>query len=108
MIAVMFGFLSCQDDKNDIIDRKYQLVWEDEFNGPAGTAPDAAKWAYDIGIGPGNDGWGNQELQYYTDRPENASLDGAGNLAITARSESYAGRSFTSARLNTKGIFAQA
>jgi beta-glucanase (GH16 family) len=107
MMAVILGFQSCLEDKNDLIDREYQLVWEDEFNGAAGTAPDATKWTYDIGIGPGNDGWGNQELQYYTDRPENASLDGAGNLAITARSESYAGRAFTSARLNTKGIFAQ-
>ena len=107
MLAVMLGFQNCQDDKNDLIERKYQLVWEDDFNGAAGTAPDTTKWAYDLGVGPGNDGWGNNELQYYTDRPENASLDGAGNLAITARSESYAGRSFTSARLNTKGNYVQ-
>jgi beta-glucanase (GH16 family) len=107
MLAVMLGFQNCQDDKNDLIERKYQLVWEDDFNGDAGTSPDTTKWAYDLGVGPGNDGWGNQELQYYTDRPENASLDGAGNLAITARSESYAGRAFTSARLNTKGNYAQ-
>lgn len=99
---------TCSDDDSDIVDRNYQLVWEDDFDGPAGSSPDAAKWTYDIGIGPGNDGWGNQELQYYTDRPENAALDGSGNLAITARSESYSGRSFTSARLNTKGIFTQA
>ena len=108
LIVVFFAFWSCQEDDNSIVDRKYQLVWEDDFAGAAGTAPEAAKWAYDIGIGPGNDGWGNNELQYYTDRPENVSLDGAGNLAITARSESYAGRAFTSARLNTKGIFNQA
>ena len=105
---IAFAFWSCQDDGNDIIDRNYQLVWEDNFTGPAGQSPDATKWTYDIGIGPGNDGWGNQELQYYTDRPENVALDGAGNLAITARSESYAGRAFTSARINTKGIFSQA
>lgn len=108
LIAFSFTFWRCQDDNNDIIDRNYQLVWEDDFSGPAGQSPDAAKWTYDIGIGPGNDGWGNQELQYYTDRPENVALDGAGNLAITARSESYAGRAFTSARLNTKGLFNQA
>ena len=105
--AALFTFGGCKDDDNAIVDRNYQLVWEDNFNGPSGNAPDPTKWAYDIGIGPGNDGWGNQELQYYTDRPENASLDGAGNLAITARSESFGGRSFTSARLNTKGIFNQ-
>ena len=107
LIVVSSAFLGCKDDDNAIIDRNYQLVWEDDFAGLAGTAPDATKWTYDIGIGPGNDGWGNQELEYYTDRTENASLDGAGNLAITARSESFGGRSFTSARLKTKGIFAQ-
>lgn len=108
LTGICFTSWSCEDDENAVIDRNYQLVWEDNFDGPAGTLPDAAKWTYDIGIGPGNDGWGNQELQYYTDRPENVSLDGAGNLAITARSESYAGRGFTSARINTKGIFDQA
>ena len=100
--------LGCQDDDNAIVDRNYQLVWEDDFTGQAGQSPDATKWAYDIGIGPGNDGWGNNELQYYTNRPENVALDGQGNLAITARRESYAGRAFTSARINTKGIFTQA
>jgi len=108
LIVFSFAFWSCKDDDNAIIDRNYQLVWEDNFDGPAGQAPDATKWTYDIGIGPGNDGWGNNELEYYTDRPENVALDGAGNLAITARSESYAGRSFTSARINTKGLFDQA
>ena len=108
LILMFCGFWSCQDEDNVIVDRDYQLVWEDNFDGSAGKAPDATKWAYDIGIGPGNDGWGNQELQYYTNRPENVALDGTGNLAITARRESYAGRGFTSARLNTKGIFAQA
>lgn len=109
LLAVLFcAFGSCQDDDNAIADRNYQLVWEDDFAGAAGTSPDTSKWAFDIGIGPGNDGWGNQELQYYTDRLENIALDGSGNLAITARRESFGGRAFTSARLNTKGIFAQA
>lgn len=106
-LSVCF-FWACRDDDNGLVERNYQLVWEDNFDGAAGTAPDGAKWTYDIGIGPGNDGWGNQELQYYTNRPENIALDGTGNLAITARSESYAGRAFTSARINTKGIFSQA
>lgn len=107
LVAMSFVFWTCQDDDNTIVDRQYQLVWEDDFSGPAASAPDAAKWTYDIGIGPGNDGWGNNELEYYTNRPENVALDGAGNLAITARSESFGGRSFTSARINTKGIFEQ-
>lgn len=105
--ATSIIFWSCQDDDNAIVDRNYQLVWEDNFTGATGQSPDAAKWAFDIGIGPGNDGWGNQELQYYTNRPENVALDGKGNLAITARSESFGGRSFTSARLKTQGIFSQ-
>lgn len=106
--VILFSFWSCQDSNNVIPDRNYQLVWEDNFDGIEGQSPDSTKWAFDIGIGPGNDGWGNQELQYYTDRAENISLDGAGNLAITARSESYGGRSFTSGRINTKGLFQQA
>jgi len=84
----------------------YTLVWSDEFN--AGSAPDSEKWTYDIG---GN-GWGNQELEYYTNRPENAKVQ-AGNLVITARQETYTGadgvtRNFTSARLKTHGLFSQA
>ncbi len=106
IIAGLFTCWGCEDD-NDIIKKDWQLVWEDDFDGPAGQSPDAASWNYDIGIGPGNDGWGNQELQYYTDRPENVALDGNGNLAIVARSESFGGRGFTSARINTRGLFEQ-
>jgi beta-glucanase (GH16 family) len=108
LIGLSCTLWRCQDEDNDIANRNYQLVWEDNFTGAANQLPDASKWTYDIGIGPGNDGWGNNELQYYTDRPENASLDGAGNLAITARFENFGGRAFTSARLKTKGIFDQA
>ena len=85
--------------------RNWQLVWSDEFNGVAGVSPDATKWKYDIGTG--NNGWGNAELEYYTNRTSNASLDGNGNLAITAKSEMYAGSAFTSARIKTLGFFEQ-
>jgi beta-glucanase (GH16 family) len=78
------------------------LVWEDEFDGPAGAKPDASKWRQETG----GSGWGNGELQYYTDSASNASLDGDGNLAITARRETpdsgvchYGPCEFTSARL---------
>lgn len=84
----------------------WQLVWQDEFEGLASQRPDSTKWTYDIGTG--NNGWGNQELQYYTDRQENIYLDGDGNLAITARRESFGGQPFTSARINTQGLFEQA
>ena len=86
--------------------RNWQLVWSDEFNGVAGVSPDATKWKYDIGTG--NNGWGNAELEYYTNRASNVSLDGSGNLAITAKSEMYAGSAFTSARIKTSGFFEQA
>ena len=82
---------------------KWNLVWSDEFDGPAGTSPDPAYWEYDTG----GSGWGNDELQFYTARPENVSLDGDGFLAITARKEEYQGRAYTSARINTRGKFEQ-
>ena len=73
-----------------------KLVWADEFNKPG--LPDSTKWGYDVG---GN-GWGNNELQFYTkSRPENARIEG-GNLIIEARKESYQGRNYTSARLLTQ------
>ena len=75
----------------------WKLVWSDEFNGPANTLPDAAKWTYDLGAG----GWGNQELEIYTRQPENTSLDGEGHLIIRAIKTDN-GR-YTSARLKTQG-----
>jgi beta-glucanase (GH16 family) len=75
------------------------LVWSDEFDGAAGALPDPARWSYDLGGG----GWGNGELQTYTNRPENAALDGAGHLVITARREALDGAGYTSARLHTRG-----
>jgi beta-glucanase (GH16 family) len=83
----------------------YQIVWQDEFDGTQGQGPDSTKWVFDIGTG--ENGWGNQELQYYTNRSENISLDGTGNLIITARRESFGGRAFTSARIKTQGLFEQ-
>lgn len=84
------------------------LIWSDDFTGAANIAPDPAKWGYDIGVG--SDGWGNQELEYYTSRTQNAFLDGAGHLVIKASKETYTGndgitRGYTSARLLTKGKF---
>jgi beta-glucanase (GH16 family) len=86
----------------------YKLVWNDEFSGPNGAPPDSSKWTYDAG---GN-GWGNNELEYYTNRTKNAQIQG-GNLVITAQKETYTGsdgvaRNYTSARLKTQGLFSQA
>lgn len=104
--ALMFLLTGCDlENSNPPVQRNYQLVWEDNFDGAAGSSPDAARWGYDIGTGM--DGWGNQELQYYTDRPENVALDGNGNLVITARSENFGGQPYTSARIKTEDIFDQ-
>jgi len=86
----------------------YALVWSDEFDGKNGSVPDASKWTYDIG----GSGWGNHELEFYTNRVENARIED-GNLVITARQEAYAGPdgakfNYTSARLKTQGLFSQA
>lgn len=105
--GLLFGVSSCTEDSaTPLPERNFQLVWEDNFDGAAGTSPDASRWTYDIGTG--DNGWGNQELQYYTDRPENVSLDGNGNLVMTAIAENFSGSPFTSARITTKGLFSQA
>jgi beta-glucanase (GH16 family) len=105
---LLITLLGCETENVQKLEqRNWQLVWSDEFDGAAGVSPDAAKWKFDIGVGPNNDGWGNSELEYYTNRPSNASLDGNGNLAITAKKEVYAGSAFTSARIKTAGLFQQ-
>jgi len=78
----------------------WQLIWSDEFDGAAGATLDQSKWNFEIGRG--QNGWGNNELQYYTDRTENAALDGEGNLIITAREESFDGANYTSSRITTQ------
>ena len=60
---------------------EWQLAWSDEFELPAGTPPNPANWTSEIN----GHGWGNQELQYYTDSTDNAAHDGEGNLVITLR-----------------------
>jgi len=82
-------------------------VWSDEFSGPDGSSPDPSKWTYSIGGG----GWGNNELEYHTNRPANAYIE-KGNLVIAALEEKYTGadgvtRNYTSARMKTQGLFTQ-
>ncbi|MFK7969685.1 MAG: family 16 glycosylhydrolase [Bacteroidia bacterium] len=104
LLTVSFVLGSCNNDPG-VTERNYELVWEDNFDGAEGTSPDATKWTYDIGRG--QNGWGNAELQYYTDNPENVSMDGEGNLAIVSREESIGGASYTSGRIKTEGLFTQ-
>jgi len=92
----------------------WTLAWSDEFNGPAGSAVDGTKWVAEVGNG--SNGWGNHQLEYNTNSTRNASMDGAGNLVITAIKESLGKRyrcwygecQYTSARLKTQGRFEQA
>ncbi|PQJ16720.1 glycoside hydrolase family 16 protein [Aureicoccus marinus] len=71
------------------------LIFEEEFD--TGTL-DTATWNYEIGTG--ENGWGNGESQYYTDRPENIVVED-GMLKITARQENFAGSAYTSSRIQT-------
>jgi beta-glucanase (GH16 family) len=85
----------------------YVLTWSDEFSGANGALPDSSKWVMETG---GN-GWGNNELETYTNRTQNAHQQD-GNLVITANKETYTGsdgitREYTSARIKTAGLFAQ-
>jgi beta-glucanase (GH16 family) len=84
------------DDRPAQTDSRWKLVWSDEFDTPG--EPDRKKWGYDLG---GN-GWGNNELQNYTDRRTNSRIEG-GRLIIEAHKESLDKSAYTSARLVSKG-----
>ncbi len=75
---------------------RWQLVWSDEFDQPNGSFPDPARWNYAIG----GTGWGNAELQYYTDDPNNAYIEN-GMLVIKAEKKNYMENEYVSASLNT-------
>jgi len=94
-IAIISG---CSTDEKQTVTTMNQLVMQDEFD--VDGAPNSTFWSYNIGTGSG--GWGNNELQYYTDRPENIVVED-GMLKITAKQESYMGSGYTSARILTKG-----
>lgn len=93
-----------EPEPEPVIDENFDnLVWSDDFNDDG--APDSGKWAFELGDGcPNLCGWGNQEAQYYTDRPENIVIEN-GVLKIIAKRESLGGSSFTSARIKTQGKF---
>ncbi|GIP23112.1 RICIN domain-containing protein [Paenibacillus sp. J22TS3] len=76
----------------------WKLVWSDEFDS---STLNRSNWTPEIGTG--NGGWGNNELQYYTDRSQNLQVTG-GNLVITARKEAYGGMNYTSARIKTQNL----
>lgn len=105
LIANSFDFITTNEPellqeriKLSPISNGMKLIWSDEFNGKG--APDSAKWDYNIG----GEGWGNNESQYYTSRPENVNVQN-GILSIKVIKEDYKGSNYTSARILTKNKF---
>jgi len=99
----LVGFANCSQSQTPPTQSsqvKYEFdstpIWQDEFN--YSGKPDVKKWSYDLG----GDGWGNHELENYTDKSENARVEN-GHLIIEARKESSGKQNYSSARLVTKG-----
>ncbi len=88
--------ITSEDESTDEFSTQFNtLIWSDEFN--VNGAPDASKWTYDLGAG----GWGNQELQTYTNNADNIIIEDD-LLKITARAN---GGAYTSARLKSEDLF---
>lgn len=101
-LGVLLTVVSCNTDETQKVTNFTELVMSDEFDTEG--APDSSIWKFEIGTG--DNGWGNQELQYYTNRTENVKVDN-GYLLITAKKEDFEGSNYTSGRLITKGLFEQ-
>lgn len=102
LLIVISIFSGCTVDETQTVTEFKNLVWQDEFDNDG--QPNPENWSYNIGTG--ENGWGNNELQFYTNRPENVTVQN-GILIITAKEEEYNGSSYTSARIITKGKFEQ-
>jgi beta-glucanase (GH16 family) len=100
-LLITLALYSCEDDSQTVVSFE-QLVVQDEFDSDGALNGDI--WNFDIGTGI--NGWGNNELQYYTNRPENIQVQN-GFLIVTAREESYRGSNYTSAKILTKGKIEQ-
>ena len=113
-LFMVISCLGCQSEpvparKPNIIDAniaestrtEWRLLWSDEFNSSTRTVIDPQKWRYDVG----GHGWGNQQLEFNTDRDVNALQSGDGYLELIARKERFQGNEYTSARINTKALF---
>ncbi len=105
LVVILVGTITgCETDETQTVATFTNLVLDENFD--TDGAPNPQVWGFDIGNGPNGDGWGNQELQYYTDRSDNVRIEN-GFLLITAREESFEGSQFTSARLLTQDLFEQ-
>jgi len=101
LLVIFNGITSCSTDETQTVANFHTITMQDEFDQDG--APNSSIWTYDIG---GN-GWGNNELQYYTDRSQNVAVQN-GYLIITAEKENFEEASYTSARILSKGLFEQA
>ena len=101
-ILAFFLVASCNSDETQEVTTLTDRILVDNFD--VDGAPNSAIWNYETGTG--ENGWGNNELQYYTDRPENIKVED-GMLHITAVEESFMGSGYTSARITTKGLFSK-
>lgn len=103
IILLLLFAIACNETTDSELeeerDLEYELVWYDEFEG---NELDTDKWSYQLGTGSqfGLTGWGNNELQYYTDREDNVYIED-GMLHITARQEFFQNMNYTSGRLRT-------
>jgi beta-glucanase (GH16 family) len=106
LLVVSLFITGCNPDETQTVTNFDNLVFEDNFD--VDGQIDTSNWNFDIGNGAeqGIPGWGNNELQFYTDRTENVTTEN-GFLLITARQEAFNGSQYTSARLQTKGKFQQ-
>lgn len=99
--------IQCNSQNNNkpskISSDEWRLVWQDEFENEG--APNPNNWIHDLGSGcPNLCGWGNSELQFYTDEPKNVNVKD-GMLSITALRDTIEDRYFSSARIKTKNKF---
>lgn len=106
-VVWLYGIHQRQAVQSSPLKSGWVLTWSAEFNAPNGSPPDPTKWV----VESGGNGWGNDELQYYTNRPKNVRLED-GNLVIEAVKEQFTGpdgvqRNYTSARIESKGRFSQ-
>lgn len=94
---ILFFCTQAEQLQQENSEAERKLIWADDFE--VEGAPDSERWGYDLGDGcPDVCGWGNNELQYYTDRPENVRVED-GKLIIEARKEAFKGKEYTSTRL---------
>src|SRR6202162_3204336 len=106
-VALVLGACGQSQTASSPSGSPWTLVWSDDFGGSNCSAPASSKRV----LRTGGNGWGNNELEYYTSRLQNAQIQN-GSLVITALKETYTGpdgvtRNYTSARMKTAGKFEQ-